>query len=211
MLYKMPRIALRLRLRERTQMSKRRREIEQLEAEIAAMEQQVQQIASKRAVAVLRMRTLEAMEFFETAAVPHQERQGHLPLIPINGDMRGGPSEQRSRPIKGKNTTTAPTDKKRLVDRDKLAELTRQLCPARQKAVLLVVEMIEAAYPSSVTSAEINSRFAEDGTVSISVLAKCKTALHRSQLVSFSRVDQRWSIKGAPTDSESPGLAIVPA
>jgi hypothetical protein len=45
--------------------------------------------------------------------------------------------------------TTAPTDKKRLVDRDKLAELTRQLCPARQKAVLLVVEMIEAAYPSS--------------------------------------------------------------
>ncbi|WP_273791800.1 hypothetical protein, partial [Aeromonas hydrophila] len=61
-------------------MSKRRREIEQLEAEIAAMEQQVQQIASKRAVAVLRMRTLEAMEFFETAAVPHQERQGHLPL-----------------------------------------------------------------------------------------------------------------------------------
>jgi hypothetical protein len=192
-------------------MSKRRREIEQLEAEIAALEQQVQHIASKRALALLRLKTLEAIELFETAAITHHERQGSSPHVITNSDVRSDISRCRRQTINKKNFSVVHTVKNQLIDRGKLDELMLQLCPARRRTVLQVVEMIEEAHPSSITSAEINSRISKSGIVSMSVLAKCKTALHRSQLVSFSRVDQRWSIKGVPTDPKSRGLAIVPA
>lgn len=184
-------------------MSERRREIEQLEADIAAMEQQVQQIASKRAVAILRKMMLEAMEVFESTSASHQRLSTSLFVNNSEQNQQSGPKN----PTADRDIIAPGCYKEgQIVDRHKLGELTRRLSPARQKAILLMVDMVETAHPLSVATTSINARIAESQVVSNSVLAKCKTALRRARLVSFNPVAQTWSLEGAASELGSQSL-----